>query len=174
MGDGRRGLKSGSEQSAEGDQSLEQQFENLCPYYMLYGMTYDEFWHGDPMMAPAYRKLYELRVKESDEQMHLNGVYTRYAFHADGKKHKYPKNPLGATIQSRDLLNDMPESIGDDAPAAPKMDASEKLAQMKFARMADGFNRDLASRKERYAKAQPETTQAGNINASEDGDENPT
>lgn len=51
-------------------------FERLCPYYMSYGMTYDQYWHGDPWSLKAYRDAHILTRKRKNEDMYLNGIYT--------------------------------------------------------------------------------------------------
>ena len=39
------------------------------------GMTYADFWEGDPQMAVAYRKAYRLRREMENEQAWLQGMY---------------------------------------------------------------------------------------------------
>ena len=46
----------------------------------MYGMTYDDYWHGDPMMASAYREAYIMKQKKENEMMWINGMYTLNAF----------------------------------------------------------------------------------------------
>ena len=50
-------------------------FVELCPYYMAIGMTYDQFWHGDPYLAKAYRKADLLRNEKVNQQLWLQGFY---------------------------------------------------------------------------------------------------
>ena len=50
-------------------------FEQLCPYYMSIGMSYDEFWNGDVSMVKAYRKAYELQEKRRNQELWLQGMY---------------------------------------------------------------------------------------------------
>ena len=79
-------------------------FEEVCPVYMAYGMTYDEFWNGNPKMVIAYRKAHELDIKRRNEEMWLQGLYNFKAFstalsnlHFDGKSHKanrYLEKPI--------------------------------------------------------------------------------
>lgn len=64
----------------EGDEGLTSQtysetFKQLCPYYMSIGMTYDEFWNGDVSMTVAYRKADELRLKQRNYELWLQGMY---------------------------------------------------------------------------------------------------
>ena len=67
---------------------------------MLYGMTYEEFWNGDPWMTRAYAQAYLLKRRMMNEELWLNGVYTANAFqtvlgNAFGKKRlKYLEKPL--------------------------------------------------------------------------------
>ena len=56
-------------------QSYSDIFEQLCPYYMSIGMSYDEFWDQDVNMVKAYRKAYELREKRKNEELWLQGMY---------------------------------------------------------------------------------------------------
>lgn len=41
----------------------------------VYGMTYGEFWDGDPWLAVAYRKAYIERRKEENRRDWLQGMY---------------------------------------------------------------------------------------------------
>ena len=50
-------------------------FEQLCPYYMSIGMSYDDFWNGDVVMVKAYRKACELRDRRNNQDMWLQGRY---------------------------------------------------------------------------------------------------
>ena len=55
--------------------SLKETFEKMCPIYMSYGMTYDEFWHGDAYRTKFYREFHKLKVKQKDEEMWIQGMY---------------------------------------------------------------------------------------------------
>lgn len=64
----------------DGDEGLTRQsyfeiFEQLCPYYMSIGMSYDDFWHGDVWMVKAYRQANELRDKKRNLEFWQQGVY---------------------------------------------------------------------------------------------------
>ena len=56
-------------------QSYTEIFEQLCPYYMSIGMSYDDFWNGDVSMVKAYRKAYELQEKRRNQELWLQGMY---------------------------------------------------------------------------------------------------
>lgn len=55
--------------------SYQKLFEDLCPWYMSIGMSYDEFWYGKPERARYYRKAHELKRKQMNEQLYLQGMY---------------------------------------------------------------------------------------------------
>ncbi len=55
--------------------SLKETFEKLCPIYMSYGMTYDEFWNDDFFKCKYYREYHKLKVKQKDEEMWIQGMY---------------------------------------------------------------------------------------------------
>ena len=64
----------------EGDEGLTSRtysdvFKQLCPYYMSIGMPYDEFWNGDVSMVEAYRTADELRLKQRNYELWLQGMY---------------------------------------------------------------------------------------------------
>ena len=71
---GSRGLVSKDESKVE-DTSLTYFFEKLCPMYMSYGMTYDEFWYKSPYRAKFYLEAYKRKVKQQDEYMWVQGMY---------------------------------------------------------------------------------------------------
>ena len=56
-------------------QKLSDIFEQLCPYYMSIGMSYDEFWNGDVSAVKAYRKANELRDRRHNQDMWIQGRY---------------------------------------------------------------------------------------------------
>lgn len=55
--------------------SLTKTFEELCPIYMSYGMTYDEFWYKSPYRTKFYLDSHKLKVKQRDEEMWMQGMY---------------------------------------------------------------------------------------------------
>ena len=78
-------------------------FERLCPRYMMYGMTYEQYWYGDPWSLKAYREAYNLRNRRENEMHWIEGIYTLNALsvvigNAFSKKgtppRKYPEKPL--------------------------------------------------------------------------------
>ena len=73
---------------------------------MAIGMTYDEYWFGDPLLVRAYYKAVQLRRKRADEDAWLNGLYVLNALNATvGNMFRkpgqapaeYPKEPF--TVQ---------------------------------------------------------------------------
>ena len=75
-------------------------FELICPYYMLYGMTYEQFWYGEPWMAKAYKDKHNLERRQRNEEMWVNGIYQLSALGValhnafDKNKIKYMSEPL--------------------------------------------------------------------------------
>lgn len=50
-------------------------FEHECPYYMSYGMSYDEFWYGEPYLVKFYREAYKLKMRYDDVFEWKQGMY---------------------------------------------------------------------------------------------------
>ena len=75
-------------------------FEELFPTYLLYGMSAEEYWHGDPWLVRAYAQAYLLRRKVENEQAWIQGAYIANAVtvaiaNTFGKQRKdYLKKPL--------------------------------------------------------------------------------
>lgn len=67
---------------------------------MLYGMTYEQFWHGEPWMAKAYKQMHMLKRKQQNEIMWVNGMYQLNALQValnnafDKHKIKYVEKPF--------------------------------------------------------------------------------
>lgn len=67
--------KTGEEKSRVESVSLTQIFEEQCPIYMSYGMSYDEFWYDSPYRAKFYREAHKIAIRQKDEELWLQGVY---------------------------------------------------------------------------------------------------
>lgn len=83
--------------------SMSEIFERLCPYYMSYGMTYDQYWHGDPWSLKDYKTAHGLRMREQNQMLWVQGLYSMNALsvvigNAFSKKgtppRKYLEKPL--------------------------------------------------------------------------------
>lgn len=79
-------------------------FENVFPYYMAMGMSYEEFWYDDPRLVIFYRKADEIRRRRMNEELWLAGIYTAEALSSTvgnmftkGQKHQYPSEPKPIT-----------------------------------------------------------------------------
>ena len=62
--------------------TLTELYEELCPMYMSFGMTYEQFWDQDATMVIAYRRLYERQQRQINWQAWLFGSYVYEAFAA--------------------------------------------------------------------------------------------
>ena len=72
----------------------------MCPMYIAYGMTYEQYWYGDPWMVRAYAQSYLIRRKIENENAWIQGAYIANAVtisiaNTFGKKRvDYLKKPL--------------------------------------------------------------------------------
>lgn len=94
-------------------------FERLCPYYMLYGMTYEQYWYGDPWAMKAYKEAFNLRNRHENEMMWLQGLYFCQATsvvlcNAFSKKGTPPKKYL------KEPLDIFPKSEAEEAAEMEK------------------------------------------------------
>ena len=65
----------GSGQSAPISNSYTTTFEEHFPYYLVIGMSAEQYWDGDPSLVKAYRKAEEIRQKRRNEELWLQGMY---------------------------------------------------------------------------------------------------
>ena len=85
-------------------------FEEVCPFFISIGMTYNQFWYDDVSIAKAYLKAFKIKQKRENEieewRMWKQGVYTYEALcdvspvlHAFAKKGTkplpFPTKPYG-------------------------------------------------------------------------------
>ncbi len=67
-------------------------------------MTYEQFWEDDPRLVIGYRKAYDIKRRQMNEQLWLQGIYVAKALastvgnmFSKGNKHEYPSEPLPIT-----------------------------------------------------------------------------
>lgn len=90
--------------SSSVEKSFPQIFEEMFPFFLNCGMTYEQYWHGDPWLVCPYFDAWEMRRDETNYFSWLNGVYNYIAVATaisnvsfDGKRHKtndYLDKPL--------------------------------------------------------------------------------
>ena len=50
-------------------------FEECFPFYLAIGMSYADYWAGDPSLARYYRKAYKIKQEEINNTAWLQGLY---------------------------------------------------------------------------------------------------
>lgn len=92
--------------------SYGKQFWDMFPVYLAMGMTEEQYWDGDPMLAKYYRKAEEIRNERRNQELWLQGMYVYdailcaspilHAFAKKGAKPKpYPTQPYALTAKER-------------------------------------------------------------------------
>ena len=103
----------GSGHSAPVSNSYTAVFYEHFPYYLLIGMSPEQYWDEDPTLAKYYRKADELRRKRRNEELWLQGMYiyealcdvspVMNAFAKRGTKPRpYADHPYALTVKDRD------------------------------------------------------------------------
>ena len=80
-------------------------FEEVFPYYLAVGMTYEQFWFDTPELTVAYRRADEIKKRRVNEELWLAGIYTAEALastvgnmFSKGSKYQYPSEPKPITV----------------------------------------------------------------------------
>lgn len=45
------------------------------PYYLALGMTYEQYWHGDPYLTVYYQKAKKMKFDYDNQMAWINGMY---------------------------------------------------------------------------------------------------
>ena len=97
-----------------------ERFYEVLPYYMAIGMTYEQFWDGDPMLAKYYREAEEIRTERKNQELWLQGMYiyealcdvapVLHSFAKRGTKPaKYSESPYPITEKQRRKIEEEKE-----------------------------------------------------------------
>ena len=68
----------------------------MCPYFLHYGMTWDEFWFESIERLPQFWQKHQFDVEARNQELWLQGIYIKEAVDcAMDTKHraKYPEKP---------------------------------------------------------------------------------
>lgn len=98
--------------SAPSPNSYTKAFNDHFPYYLAVGMSPEQYWDGDPMLAKYYRKSDEILRKRRNEELWLQGMYIYEALcdvapvlHSFAKKGTKPRpyadHPYALTARDR-------------------------------------------------------------------------
>ena len=101
------------------DTTIVDAFESACPLFISYGMTYDEFWYGEPERAKYYREAHDLALEQMSFNAYIQGRYVRDAisdfleFYAMSSRPKvgknYPEKPYPITEKAAKLAKEKRE-----------------------------------------------------------------
>lgn len=79
-------------------------FDKMCAYYLSIGMTYEQYWDGDSVIAKVYREKERLCMEKRNFELWLQGLYVYNAicysspafnfFSKNRKIEPYPDKPF--------------------------------------------------------------------------------
>ena len=119
-------------------------FDEFLPEYLAIGMTYDEYWDGEFGTKRAFRKAYEIRIKNEqmmqDRQNWYMGQYIMHALHAT------PLLVSGLNVKPSTKLPEYPEKPFLEAAEEQKKEEVRKQKEedqikMAMAMMQTAFNK---------------------------------
>lgn len=78
--------------------SVRQIFEAHAPYYLSIGMTYDDFYTGEPSLVILFRRAQRLADRRKEAELWRAGLYLQYAIASCfGEGVSYPERPFPVT-----------------------------------------------------------------------------
>lgn len=86
------------------EKTFTEAFEEIFPYYLAIGMTYEQFWYGSPELVVPYRRADDIRRRRMNEELWLAGMYTADALAStvgnmfSKQKYAYPSEPRPITL----------------------------------------------------------------------------
>ena len=106
-------LEGGERESSPPSFTYTERFYEQFPYYLAIGMSPEQYWDGDPMLAKYYRKADEIKTERINQEKWLQGMYIYEAIcdaspilHAFAKKgakpHPYSDKPYPLTSKQRE------------------------------------------------------------------------
>lgn len=76
------------------DFTLGKYLDTICPYFMNYGMSWDEFWNESIDRLRGYWQAHQFAVEQRNQELWLQGLYIQHAVASVlDKKNKYPEKP---------------------------------------------------------------------------------
>lgn len=77
--------------------------DSLCPRFLLYGMTWDEFWYESLDRLGTYWQKYQFQVEARNQEMWIQGVYIHAAIASFlDKAARYPETAPRITEMTPD------------------------------------------------------------------------
>lgn len=108
---------------------------------MTYGMSYEEFWHGKPILAAWYREKHLIEIEQRNQELWMQGLYIFDAVAValnngfSKKKMKYISEPIRITPKSEEELK-----------------AEQQETRRKFVARLNAFATEFNKRKEAESK----------------------
>lgn len=65
----------GGSDNGSAPSSLTEQFYEHLPFYLSIGMTFEQYWDGDCLLAKYYRKAHQMRQQRRNQELWLQGAY---------------------------------------------------------------------------------------------------
>lgn len=116
-------LPSEEEEKQKSDTPISDMLDKLCPYYMMIGVSYDEFWNGDYTRLKYYVEKHKLEIEKRNQELWLQGLYNFDALttaisnalaKSASQRKKYPEKPYRITEQSEEEKQAEKQKMVDD------------------------------------------------------------
>lgn len=104
MGDQLTGSPS-SKDDSDNPYWMSTKFDELCPEYMSFGMSPEEYWHGDPEWVTFYAKAQKRKRQQANTDAWLIGSYVLAAINhcfGKGSDAQYPSEPFPITLEEQE------------------------------------------------------------------------
>ena len=129
--------KGGGDDVAAPTITCTERFNKVFPYYLAIGMTYDEFWNQDCLLAKYFREADKIKTERKNAEMWLQGRYYYEAIlaaspilHAFAKKgtrpHPYLEAPYPMNREEAKSKQESEEEVKYNAMRAKMIALTQK------------------------------------------------
>lgn len=133
-------------------------FEELCPWYLSIGMSYDDYWNGPSEIARFYRQAHKLQEKRLDYNAWIQG---RYIYEAIGalspilRTNLSKKEAKAGDYVEKPYLVQMEDRKKEEAERISRAEKNHQLRMMAYMDVfTDAWNKKFAEKQKMKAQQQ--------------------
>lgn len=123
-------------------------YEHDCPYYMSIGMTYEQYWFGDPLMVRAFYKAEQIRQEQADYNAWLQGAYFKQAIESSIGNAFRPKGTSPIEYPAKPWIVEQRQKLEEDRRKTAEQEEKEIVFAKIYMRQFEQAGRNWGKKQE--------------------------